>query len=209
MHRYSDSPIRRQHAPKQRDYRSFRPCVRIEFSYRCVYCLVSETEVRPASPHAGFEVDHFRPQRRPFRRLRNAYPNVYWACPLCNRTKGGAWPTPEEEHRGFGFVDPCSDVPAAHLVVEGETVRSVGGSSKGQYTIEVLNLNGAAHRERRRAHTDDADLLARLRIIVTAYGGDQRSEIGAKIEQMEARLAGGEPWDSEERCACCLSLTAE
>ncbi len=64
-------------------YESFRPWLRDEFTFRCVYCLKRETWGQVTGE---FELDHFQPQSlAPHRRL--DYFNLVYACRRCNSVK--------------------------------------------------------------------------------------------------------------------------
>lgn len=64
-------------------YESFRPWLRDEFRFRCVYCLKRETWGQVTG---DFEIDHFEAQSiRPQRRL--DYENLVYACRRCNAVK--------------------------------------------------------------------------------------------------------------------------
>jgi len=65
-------------------YESYRPWLRDEFDFRCVYCLQRETSGRTTGE---FELDHFEPQSlNP--QLRSGYLNLVYACRRCNLAKG-------------------------------------------------------------------------------------------------------------------------
>ena len=60
--RYPTSPHKRQHGPQgYTNYESYKPWLRDEFSFRCVYCLVRERHY--PNREAAFGVDHLIPQR--------------------------------------------------------------------------------------------------------------------------------------------------
>jgi hypothetical protein len=62
---------------------SYRPWLRDEFDFRCVYCLKRETWGQVTSE---FELDHFEPQSlNP--KLRLDYLNLVYACRRCNAVK--------------------------------------------------------------------------------------------------------------------------
>ncbi|MCI0641511.1 MAG: hypothetical protein L0Y72_12475 [Gemmataceae bacterium] len=73
----------RRHSPRgYADYSSFRPWLRDEFSFRCVYCLLREQWAR----HGSFGADHFlavahHPQKA------TDYDNLLYACVTCNAVK--------------------------------------------------------------------------------------------------------------------------
>lgn len=74
----------RRHAPSgYASYDSYRPWLRDEFSFRCVYCLKRE---QWGQVTGEFDIDHFQPQRlRP--ELAVQYDNLVYACRRCNGVK--------------------------------------------------------------------------------------------------------------------------
>jgi hypothetical protein len=82
---YPSAPLVRRHGPVgYLDYSSFRPWLRDEFGFRCVYCLRREQW----EPHLGvFEIDHFDPVGQS-PELRQVYPNSIYSCTTCNAAKG-------------------------------------------------------------------------------------------------------------------------
>lgn len=120
------------------DYTKFRPFVREDFSECCAYCLLHELL---AGGRRNFELDHFRPKSLPqFAILIKDFFNLYYTCHVCNNLKGKAWPSPEAEALGYGFVDLCRDVFSTHFKEE-ETGHWQSLTFAGQYTEERLNLN--------------------------------------------------------------------
>jgi hypothetical protein len=117
-------------------------------------------------PTEAFEIEHFRPKGpRAFRRFRNAYDNLLWACRECNLAKGDNWPTKAEFSHDDRFVDPCTEGLGAHLRLMGDRVDSVAGSRAGAFMITEINLNSALHRRRR----TDRDKAARAFAMLEAY----------------------------------------
>jgi len=82
---YPLAPLVRRHGPVgYRDYASFRPWVRDEFSFRCAFCLRRERWEPDASV---FEIDHLRPvSGSPTLSLE--YTNLIYSCSVCNSAKG-------------------------------------------------------------------------------------------------------------------------
>lgn len=81
---YPEPRTERRHGPAgYTSYESYRPWLRDEFDFRCVYCLKREKWGQVTSE---FEIDHFRPQAlNPRRRL--DYLNLVYACRRCNAVK--------------------------------------------------------------------------------------------------------------------------
>lgn len=82
---YPRLPHVRRHGPRgYADYPSFRPWLRDEFAFRCVYCLRRE---QWGLVRGTFAVDHFLPVAvRP--ELTADYDNLVYACATCNTAKG-------------------------------------------------------------------------------------------------------------------------
>ncbi|HRA88368.1 MAG TPA: HNH endonuclease domain-containing protein [Planctomycetaceae bacterium] len=81
---YPNSDAQRRHGPEgYTSYESFRPWLRDEFTFRCVYCLKRETWGQVT---AEFELDHFQPQAvAPTRTV--DYFNLVYSCRRCNAVK--------------------------------------------------------------------------------------------------------------------------
>jgi hypothetical protein len=81
---YPPAPLVRRHGPAgYADHASYRPWLRDEFSFRCVYCLLREQWGRV---RGVFDIDHFLPvANRPD--LAVDYDNLLYACTTCNLAK--------------------------------------------------------------------------------------------------------------------------
>lgn len=81
---YPQLQTQRRHGPAgYAGYKSYRPWLRDEFDFRCVYCLKRETWGQVTFE---FELDHFQPQSlNP--QLRLDYLNLVYACRRCNAVK--------------------------------------------------------------------------------------------------------------------------
>lgn len=81
---YPELRTERRHGPSgYASYESYRPWLRDEFDFRCVYCLKRETWGQVTGE---YELDHFEPQSvNPQRRL--DYLNLVYACRRCNSVK--------------------------------------------------------------------------------------------------------------------------
>ncbi len=75
----------RRHGPQGYERAiTYRPWLRDEFTFRCVYCLLREQWGRVTGE---FDVEHFRPQvNSP--ELGVTYDNLLYACHTCNLLKG-------------------------------------------------------------------------------------------------------------------------
>jgi hypothetical protein len=127
---YSDAVTVRRHGPRgYADYQLYKPWLRDEFAFRCVYCLWRERW--EANGADGFGVDHIQAQAsRPEQRL--DYDNLLYACNTCNSTRRDVKLT----------ADPASDAPGHHLQVLADgTVRAL--SPAGEALIDLCRLNRA------------------------------------------------------------------
>lgn len=82
---YPALPHQQRHGPQDyADYASYRPWLRDEFTFQCVYCLLRE---QWGKLRATFTLDHFHPVcHRPD--LTTTYDNLLYACAMCNAAKG-------------------------------------------------------------------------------------------------------------------------
>lgn len=143
---YPARPHERQHGPRgYRTPESYRPWLRDEFAFRCVYCLRREQWDRSLS----MEVEHFQPtSQSPEQHL--TYDNLLYACPHCNRAKGSqAVPSPERS-----FIEDHVEVQSDGTIV--------GHSSEARSIIEKLRLNSAAMVHFRRMWLEIIALAARF-----------------------------------------------
>jgi hypothetical protein len=82
---YPSEPHLRRHGPQgYADAASYRPWLRDEFTFRCVYCLFRE---QWAKVRGTFDVEHFRSiASHPGDAL--SYDNLVYACSACNVGRG-------------------------------------------------------------------------------------------------------------------------
>jgi hypothetical protein len=82
---YPDAPALRRHGPRgYADYSFYKPWLRDDFAFRCLYCLWRERW--QADGQHSFSVEHLQPQgAEPEKSL--DYDNLVYACTLCNSTR--------------------------------------------------------------------------------------------------------------------------
>ncbi len=79
---YPPGPLVRRHGPAgYKDHRPYRPWLRDDFTFRCVYCLVRERWGRVTGE---FGLDHFVPQVLEPDKAAD-YENLLYACHTCNQ----------------------------------------------------------------------------------------------------------------------------
>jgi hypothetical protein len=108
------------------DYQSYKPWLRDEFTFRCVYCL--ERERWYPSRAAAFSVDHVTPQVDDATRICD-YENLVYACLRCNSSK-----------QDILLADPTKIPFGQCLIIELDgTISAL--SADGADLIDVLHLN--------------------------------------------------------------------
>jgi hypothetical protein len=150
---YSNAPHVRRHGPLgYLDYKHYKPWLRDEFSFRCVYCLCREKWFPDGD--AYFAIDHVSPRSRTPGPL-TAYDDLVYACCMCNAFK-----------KDFPAALDCSTLTLAeHLEVrEDGTVREL--TSTGKALIELCALDRPGLVAFRR------DLLALLALLAKRRGGE-------------------------------------
>jgi hypothetical protein len=125
---YPDRPHQRKHGPAGYVHWSFfKPWLRDEFEFRCVFCCVRETWF-PHGPDS-FAVEHLRPRSR-FPDLESAYENMLYACLRCNSFKLDQWP----------IMNPCRVAYGRHLRVRDDgTIEAL--TNPGRRMIRLLRLD--------------------------------------------------------------------
>ena len=112
--RYPQTPLRRKHGPQgYSQYRHYRPWLRDEFDFRCVYCLKRELWCSHDGDH---ELDHQVAQSTAPELCRE-YTNLVYACANCNHRKGARHlPAPDQVAYGAclevlrdGRIIPCDE----------------------------------------------------------------------------------------------------
>lgn len=81
---YPAACLERKHGPRgYADSASYRPWLRDEFTFRCVYCLIREQWGRVT---AEFDIDHFVAQATDSYQV-TKYDNLIYSCARCNAIK--------------------------------------------------------------------------------------------------------------------------
>ncbi|HEV3255437.1 MAG TPA: HNH endonuclease [Gemmataceae bacterium] len=140
---YPSEPHQRKHGPAgYQNYQDYKPWLRDEFTFRCVYCL--ERELWYPDRAASFSADHIEPQKVAPHRMCD-YTNLVYACTRCNSYK-----------RQVRLSDPTTVAFGKHLWIDASgLVRAIEvegrRSGDGELVIRLLHLNeDPALSERRR-----------------------------------------------------------
>jgi hypothetical protein len=130
FYEYPSVPHERIHGPAgYPSYGKYKPWLRDEFSFRCVYCLARETWL---AGHDYFGVDHVLPKSA-HPDLECEYGNLVYCCNRCNSAK-----------RMDSVLDPCRVAFSAHVRVEDDGQVS-WLTTEGQKLVQKLKLNNRAH----------------------------------------------------------------
>jgi len=132
---YPATPHVRCHGPSGwADYQKYRPWLRDEFAFRCVYCLDREVW---RDMRERLHIDHFQPQAlQPG--LRCEYTNLFYLCPACNGLK-----------RDSLLPNPCEVALGECLQVDADG-RIEARTADGEWLVDVLALDEPPARKRRR-----------------------------------------------------------
>ncbi len=130
--RYPTLPHVRRHGPQgYADPDSFRPWLRDEFCFRCVYCLVREQWGRL---RATFDIDHYLPVAT-HSALELTYDNLIYSCATCNSAKGDQQ-----------VPDPTQVLLAEEVRVH-EDGTIAGRTPQARRLIRLLGLDGTESTE--------------------------------------------------------------
>jgi hypothetical protein len=147
--RFPRKPHRRVHGPLgHKSYQAYKPWLRDEFEFRCVYCLTRERWRDDG--YNSFTIDHVKPKSS-HARLACDYDNLVYACSRCNTLKSVK----------LGLPDPCRMSLARHL--KQRSGYFVALTPVGRRLIEYLRLNSTERVEYRRfflAIFDKSDRLS-------------------------------------------------
>lgn len=118
----------RRHDPSgYESYPSFRPWLRDEFAFRCVYCLDRERWSKDGD--ARFSVEHLIARVKDQEKTLD-YSNSFYACNRCNSWKSDS---PID-------IDPGSSVICDHISISDDG-GVVARSDTGEYLVRLLGLD--------------------------------------------------------------------
>lgn len=124
-------------------YSKYKDALGNDFNGCCGYCDCPDFVWGGT---AGFQIDHFAPQKK-FPELLCVYGNLIYACPICNRGKWNLWPT-DDALVSFkddeGFVHPCGNDYDEHLM-RGDNGSIVPLTAIGCYMFKKLKFGLARH----------------------------------------------------------------
>ncbi len=155
----------RRHRPRPSSrWTSYRSCLRWDFGFTCVFCLLHEADLfggQPGEGLGGTTIEH-RITRSSDASHENEYENCLYACRFCNRSRS-AKPLRRHDAR---LLDPTRDAWGKHFSVVEDRLRSADGDADAEYTHEAYALDDPRKVERRRARreliSDRQRLLTRL-----------------------------------------------
>lgn len=119
--------VRRRGPRGYLDAKHYKPWLRDEFSFRCVYCLCRETWLPDGAAYFG--VDHVSPRNQAAQQS-NEYDSLVYACCVCNACKK------DFPH----LIDLDSRAPADHLAVQPDGFVAAL-TRQGETLVDVCALN--------------------------------------------------------------------
>jgi len=165
---------------------AYKAYLRREFRSKCVYCRVPDG----IKGYEGFGVDHYLPASR-FPGLALAWPNLFYACNVCN-----TWKSDSVSTAGRFLPNPCDHRMADHLQYRGAEVET--HTPHGEWLAELLHLE---ERKGLREFILSAlvgfvkariellgDLTAMEDRLETAQSADERSSLEAAIQEATEEL---------------------
>ena len=137
---YPETPHRRKHDPAgYANYQDYKPWLRDEFTFRCVYCL--EREMWYPDRAGSFSGDHVVAQKDDPSRVCD-YTNLVYACTRCNCLKSRV-----------RLLDPTAVQFGQHLRIESDgMVHAL--SKEGEFLVRQLHLNKDPALAVRKYHLD-------------------------------------------------------
>ncbi len=154
------APLAPRHQPRAAAYAHYRQCLRWDFGFHCVFCLLHERDFMPTGGEgfAVFWIKHREPQSRQAA-LKNAYDNCLWACRLCNHARGA---TAVKDGAGRRLLDPRTDAWAARFEIQGHSLEvKAAGDGDAEYTHLAYDLADARKTTMRRRRATRVPLLIR------------------------------------------------
>jgi hypothetical protein len=186
---------RRPNPPTRRNYQAYKPFLREDFEYRCVYCDVHENEL--GGPRI-YTVEHFKPKSI-FTELETTYTNLLYGCAICNTYKGNDWPSNDPLADGKGYIDPCDHDYADHIALSPES-KFEGQTDVGRYMIKRMHLNRpqliTVRKDRLKWETlcketlalyDDILLTIEEKLTGGTLTADKKRELKAKRKDLKAK----------------------
>lgn len=142
---YPECRESRRHGPAgYARYESYRPWLRDEFVFQCVYCLKRESWGQVVGE---FELDHFKPQAL-FPEQALNYENLVYACARCNATKGSCQ-----------IDDPFHQLHQNSIMCSNYIL--TGSTEAARRIIQILDLNSPMMIRWRRLFVSIVDLAAK------------------------------------------------
>lgn len=135
--------------PKYSDYSKFKPHLRIEFLYTCVYCGLFEIE---SASEDNFEVEHYVPQNKCMA-MECDYSNLLYSCSTCNGIKSGYWPTKEQRAQGRYILNPCRHDVESHI--DKSTSKWKGKTPEGKWNVKRFFLDSKTLESIRQKRQDE------------------------------------------------------
>lgn len=134
---YTSDISERRHDPKgYASYKRFKPWLRDEFCFKCIYCQSREQWYPNGSWNFG--IDHIK-AKSVHLSISSEYTNLVYSCNHCNALKGAK-----------PLIDPVTDSLSQHIKYDKITGKIKHLTQEGQKIIKILCLNSDERIEYRR-----------------------------------------------------------
>lgn len=174
---YPQTPHTRRHGPRgYQRYQAFKPWLRDECMFRCVYCLVREKWHQDGSDIFG--VDHIFPKSLLDPTRECDYSNLAYACNRCNRIKRDKINALDPFAKAFGdllFVSEDGSITARNP--QGEHIIrffNLDSEKITEYRARIIHLiNTYTNSEKLRSWMGFPSDIPDLRLLAPPHGNDR------------------------------------
>ncbi len=150
-----------RHFPVYGDYRKYKPWLRDEYEFRCVFCKFREKWYQDGA--AAFHIDHLTPKSVAPARAAD-YANLAYCCPRCNRVKSTrTLPGPCEEAYGrhYEFDDDGKAIALTRLGTDIIDITGMNRENAIQYRKQMLDTMVILVKQAARPDAKAMELLKR------------------------------------------------
>ncbi len=200
----------------RRGYQTYRDCLRWEFGFTCIFCLLHEADlaVYGVEGLGVMGVEHFNPVSLDAGAL-NDYENCFYACRLCNGARTTA-PVASGHRR---LLNPCTDAWSGYFEAGNDRLVPKSDDQNAEYTAKTYDVNDPRkmrlRKLRREMLSECLDLLQegppRVEILIGLSEKHSDMEIleaardlqrCIEIAAREVRTYAATPVDAPQSCRC-------
>jgi hypothetical protein len=194
--------------------------LRWELGFSCAFCLTHESDLAEHGVEATglTSVEHQVPRSLDPTGA-DQYPNCFYACRFCNRSRGVE---PNVDASGRRLLDPCHDAWGTYFAAVEDRLAPRAAHGDAERTHRVYDLDDPRKRQMRRARAEvlrDAfrlleegpDRLVRLLRLATEAPAPHRAELTLAARELRELMVratrdvarfSAVPGDADARCRC-------